>query len=169
MASPVAIPVAIVMLMLVAPVMLATVLVTVMPLPVLPLAAGRRLILLLLSLRLALFAWRRGIWLTAPVVMRPMPAAFTAPLTAWTAMMAPFTLAFRVLKPGFRSTETPDFLEFRLGVFGGGAICRLWGCSVRRRPRWLRLGFGHGRNFCRSGRLFNCRDCRNLSAGLILP
>ncbi|HEX7200085.1 MAG TPA: hypothetical protein VF213_11450 [Dongiaceae bacterium] len=148
--------------------MLAPVLMTVMPLPVLPLAAGRCLILLLLSLRLALFTRSRSIWLTAAVVMRPMPA-LAAPLTAWTAMMAPFTLAFRVLKPGLRSTETPDFLEFRLGVFGGGAICRLWGCSIRRRPRWLRLGFGHGRNFCRSGRLFNCRDCRNFSAGLIPP
>ena len=137
LASPVAIPVAIVMPMMVTPVMLATVLVTVMPLPMLSLGAGRRLILLLLSLRLALFGWRRGIWRTAPVVMRPMPAAFTAALAAWTAMMAPFTLAFRALKPGLWSTETPDFLEFRLGVFGGGAICRLWGCSVRRRPRWL--------------------------------
>jgi len=124
LASPVAIPVAIVMPMMVSPVMLAPVLVTVMPLPVLPLAAGRCLILLLLSLRLALFAWRRRIWLTAPVVMRPMPA-LAAPFSAWMAMMAPFPLAFRVLKPGFRSTETPDFLEFLLNVFGGGAICRL--------------------------------------------
>jgi hypothetical protein len=166
--SPVAIPVAIVMSMLMTPVMLAPVLVTVMPLPVLPLPAGRRLILLLLSLRLALFTRSRSIWLTAAVVMRPMPA-LAAPLTAWTAMMAPFTLTFRMLKPGFRSTETPDFFEFLLNIFGGGAICRLWGCSVRHCLRWLRLGFGHGRNFCRSGRLFNCRDCRNLSAGLILP
>ena len=130
LASPVAIPVAIVMLMMVAPVM-----VTVMPLPLLSLTGGR-LILLLLPLRLALFARRRSIWLTVPVVMRPMPA-LTTPLTAWTAMMAPFALAFRAVQLGFRSTETPDFLEFRLGGFGGGAICRLWGCSVRRHPRRL--------------------------------
>lgn len=163
MASPVAIPVAIVMLMMVAPVM-----VTVMPLPVLSLTGGC-LIFLRLSLRLALFARRRSIWLTVPVVMRPMPAALTTPLTAWTAMMAPFTLAFRVLKLGFRSTETPDFLEFWLGVFGGRAICRLRGYSVRRHPRWLARRFGRGRSFRRRSPLFNCRDCRRLSAGLILP
>ena len=167
LASPVAIPVAIVMSMLVTPVMLATVLVTVMPLPMLPLGAGRRLILLLLSLRLALFGWRRWHLAHGPGRYEADARRVHGRARRLDGDDGAFTLAFRVLKPGLRSTETPDFLEFRLGVFGGGAICRLWGCSVRRRPRWLRLGFGHSRNFCRSGRLFNCRDCRNFSAGLI--
>ena len=69
-----------------------------------------------------------------------MPA-LTTPLAAWTAVMAPFALAFRALKLGLRSAETPDFFEFRLGGFGGGAICRLWRCSVWRHPRGLPRGF----------------------------
>ena len=123
--------------------MMVPVLVTSMPLPMLPIAGGR-LIVLPLSLRLPLLAGRRSSGRRWPaVMMRPVSALAIA---AWTAVMAPFALAFRALKLGLRSAEAPNFFEFRLGVFGRRArlsflglraICRLWRFSVWRQRRGL--------------------------------